>query len=183
MTTWQFNWLDIVLAILILITVGRGIWTGFIVSVASLIGAIGGFWVAIHNFSFFAPKIYPWFQNEIGARIIAFAALFFLVYLACYLIGIGVRFVLKAIWLGWLDRLLGCILGIAKGVIIAGIVVFILTIFIPQTAPAITNSYIAKQFSDLLKGMTFIAPDELKGRFLWKWKQMQEKSSQSKESI
>ncbi len=183
MATWQFNWLDIILAILILITIGRGLWTGFIVSIASLTGALAGFWVAIHHFSTFVPRIYPWVQNEAGAKIIAFAALFFLVYLFFYLAGMAMRFFLKVIWLGWLDKFLGCAFGLAKGVIIAGIAVFVLTIFIPETSPAIAKSWLAREFSGLIKGMTTMAPDDLKGRFLWKWRQMQEKKDTPKESI
>lgn len=168
--SFHFNWLDILLGGMLVIFVCHSLWTGFSRSLASLLGVILGFWVAIHRFSSISFRLSPWIQDEMWRSFVSFLLIFFLVYLVFFIAGIMVQRMFKVLKLGWFDRLLGATVGFAKGLILAGAIAFMLTIFLPSNSPLLRESCLYPVLSQVAQVMGSMVPSHLKGRFMWKWR-------------
>jgi membrane protein required for colicin V production len=168
-----FNWLDILVGGMLVFFVCRSLWTGFSRSVASLLGMILGFLVAIHRFSPISFRLSPWIQDEMWRSLVSFLLIFLLVYLIFYIAGIMVQGMFKALKLGWIDRLLGAIVGLAKGLALAVAIVFMLTIFLPSNSPLLRESCLYPALSRVAQVMGSMVPGHFKGRFMWKWREFQ----------
>ena len=166
----HFNWLDVLLGGMLVIFVCRSLWTGFSRSLASLLGVILGFWVAIHRFPSISFRLSPWIQDEMWRSLVSFLLIFLLVYLVFLIAGIMVQKMFKALRLGWIDRLLGAVVGLAKGLVLAGIIIFMLTIFLPSNSPLLRESCLYPALSQVAQAMGSMVPGHLKGRFMWKWR-------------
>ncbi|MEA1866484.1 MAG: CvpA family protein [Thermodesulfobacteriota bacterium] len=166
----HFNWLDVFLGGMLVIFVCHSLWTGFSRSFASLLGVILGFWVAIHRFPSISLRLSPWIQDEMWRSFISFLLIFFLVYLVIFIVGIIVQKMFKALRLGWIDRLLGAVVGLAKGLVLAGIIIFMLTIFLPSNSPLLGESCLYPALSRVAQQMGSMVPGHLKGRFMLKWR-------------
>ena len=70
--------------------------------------------------------------NERATRIVAYILIFILVWLIIYIIGKIVEKTVDMIALGWLNKILGAIIGIAKGIILVCIVLFLIEKFDPH---------------------------------------------------
>ncbi len=169
------NWLDVVLGAVLLIALVRSIWTGFSRSVAGLAGVVAGFFVAVRGFPSLSYRLAPMIENELIRNIVAFLLLFLAVYLVFVIAGILVYGFFKALKLGWFDRTLGAVLGVLKGLLVAGIIMFFLTVVLPPNSPTIQKSYLYPRLKYVIQSLTILVPEQLKGRFMWKWRQFFDK--------
>jgi membrane protein required for colicin V production len=169
----HFNWLDILVGGILVFFVCRSLWTGFSRSVASLLGMILGFWMAIHRFSSISFRLSPWIHDEMGRSLVSFILIFLLVYLIFYIAGIMVQRMFKVFKLGWIDRLLGAVVGLVKGLVLAVVIVFMLTIFLPSNNSLLKKSCLYPTLSQVAQVMGSMVPSHLKGRFMWKWRKFQ----------
>jgi membrane protein required for colicin V production len=110
------NWFDIILIAVLVLSTVIGIWRGFISMIMPLIGIIIGIILA----GLYAPTVGGWLSIDnaehakwAGYAIILVAALIVSIILAVIL----TKFVHLAL-LGWLNRLLGGILGFASGALL-----------------------------------------------------------------
>jgi membrane protein required for colicin V production len=121
----------------------RGVFRGFFKEIGSLVGVILGIWLA----NYFQPQM----TNSLRAHLpdtsflplISFAVVFVIVLVLCNLAGMGIKSLLKKIFLGWADRALGAGLAILKGVILTYLVIVLLTFFMPAKTPLIAKSKLA----------------------------------------
>lgn len=167
-----FNWLDTVLLIIISVLFIRGLWTGFSRSMATLLGAIVGFWAGINYFHIIALKLSSFIDNEITRSLAAFFLIFITVYLIFTLVGIIIHGFFKLIRMGWFDRLLGGLTGLLKGAVFAGGLLFLLTLLLPDNSPVLKKSILYPEFSRVAKLMSGMVPENLKGKFMWKWRKL-----------
>nr|HDN00338.1 CvpA family protein [Deltaproteobacteria bacterium] len=168
--SFHFNWLDIFLGGMLVFFIGRSLWTGFSRSLASLLGLIFGFWVASHRFPSISFKLSAWIQDEMWRSFVSFILIFLVVYLIFFISGIIVQRMFKILNLGWVDRLLGAGVGLAKGLVLAGAIVFMLTIFLESNNPLLRKSCLYPALSRVAQVMGSMVPGDLKGRFMWKWR-------------
>ena len=120
------NVLDIVLAALLIFGFARGLWKGFFVELASLIGLIAGIYGAIH-FSFFVANL---MSNYVSweARymtIVSFAITFLIIVVVITLLGKALTKIADFASLGLLNKILGGVFGMLKTAIILSIVLLI----------------------------------------------------------
>jgi membrane protein required for colicin V production len=167
-----FNWLDTLLLIIMAVLVIRGLWTGFSRAVATLMGAVTGFWAAINYYHIIAIRFAIFIDNELTRSLAAFFVIFIVVYLVFTIAGILIHGFFKIIKMGWFDRLLGGAIGFVKGAVISGGIIFILTLFLPDNAPLLRHSVLYPTFGEMARIMTGLVPANLKGKFMWKWRQL-----------
>ncbi len=167
------NWLDIGILVMFAFFIGRGLWAGFSVAVSTLFGVVLGFYVAAQQFPFVSVKLSPFIHNELWRSLISFALLFLVVYLAFLVAGILLRGFFRVIKLSWLDRLLGGVVGLAKGLIFAGIMIFILTLVLPEGSPLLKSSLLYPRLSRVAQALNNLAPANIKGKFMWKWRKLE----------
>jgi membrane protein required for colicin V production len=122
---------DILFIIVALIFLVLGIWRGIISEVFRIVALIGGFTAAL----FFHRQLAAHFgflsaAANVKANI-AFVIIFVTVLVLILLIGWGFRKAVQFATLGWIDRLIGGVLGIAKALILAWIFYAIVS-FVPS---------------------------------------------------
>jgi len=115
---------DHIFAIILLLSGVVGYFRGFIRESIALLSWLVGLWIAWH----FAYLVYPWLGGalaEPGVREwLARAIMLLLVLLAGSLVGsIVAHFARRAVGLAVMDRLLGAVFGLVRGIVIVGLLV------------------------------------------------------------
>ena len=109
------NYLDIILAVFLVLGLFRGFINGFFVELASLIGLIAGIYGAIH-FSYYTVDFMQgkvdWSDETIN--LVAFAVTFIIIVLAVSLIARVLTKVASFAMLGLINKLLGAAFGVLK---------------------------------------------------------------------
>lgn len=124
------NYIDIIIAAIVVIFGIIGLRKGLIREAATLVGLFLGLWVAFHFSDFTADKLqHLWEIDPKYLNLIAFIVTFIVVTLLVKLLGNLVAKLVKAINLGFFDRIGGFVLGAAKGVLICSLVIMLLNVF------------------------------------------------------
>jgi len=121
------NWIDAIIVIILIISFVMGFINGFIKEVASLAALILGIWGAIKFSAFTAEKLYDYFDltgRYVG--IIAFLITFGLIVVVIHFIGILADKLVKAVALGFVNRILGIVFGVLKSVLIMSVLFSVL---------------------------------------------------------
>jgi membrane protein required for colicin V production len=148
--------LDIILAIFLFYFAYKGFTNGFIISIATLVGLVLGFYAASH-FSEFTAN---WLQHDMGLKssnikLIAYIVTFVIVVVLIFLLGRFLTGVVKTVGLGIVNRLAGSLLGIAKGALLASLL-FLLFSKIDPNQSLFTAQH--KKGSVLYKPVSAVAP-------------------------
>jgi membrane protein required for colicin V production len=148
--------LDIILVIFLFYFAYKGFTNGFIISIATLVGLVLGFYAASH-FSEFTAN---WLQHDMGLKssnikLIAYIVTFVIVVVLIFLLGRFLTGVVKTVGLGIVNRLAGALLGIAKGALIASLL-FLLFSKIDPNQSLFTAQH--KKGSVLYKPVSAVAP-------------------------
>ncbi len=137
----------------------RGLWTGFIRQIAFLLALFLGY-VA-------AGTYYPsWSRHlsQIGNPqlrfVLTYALLFFATYVLIMLIGLVLKKVAQITFLGWFDRLLGGVFGLAKAAFITTLAFLALTGIVSDSSAFIQNSFFAKHLQVSSRWLTSIIKDK-----------------------
>ena len=146
------NWIDIALGGALVISALVGLMRGFLKEILSLIA-----WgVALYAAWMFAqPVAETYISKFLPDKYIAYVAAFGGIFIGVlFLIGVVnllISQVLKATGLGFLDRLLGLILGTVRGVLIGALVVFALKFMVgtPDKLPMWKDSTLAPYFESM----------------------------------
>lgn len=173
LTALHFNILDFIITVIIAFTVIRGLLIGFSRSAASLLGILLGFWAGMTYFPILSDRLAPFIKEEMIRSLMSFILLFILVYLAFIIIGIVIKGLLKTLHLTWADRIMGGFIGLAKGLILTGAIIFLLTVFLPAKSPLLAGSALYPRLSQISQALCALVPEYMKGRFMWKWRQNQ----------
>ncbi len=169
----NINWLDVVLGLIFAVIIIRSLFTGFSRTVSGLLGALVGFWVAANYYDFMSQRLAFLIRTEMWRGLAAFFLLFLVVYLAFTIAGIIFRGLFQALHLSFLDRLLGGAFGFLKALAISSVIVFILTLTLPPNSPLLKTSYLYPRVSLMARMMTDFVPENLKARFMWKWRRIE----------
>lgn len=148
--------IDIILVIFLLYFAFKGFTSGFIISIATLIGLVLGFYAASH----FSEFTSAWLQKDMGLKsgnikLIAYIVTFVIVVVLIFLLGRFMTGVVKTVGLGIVNRLAGAILGIAKGMLIASFLFLMFTRIDPHEG-LFTAAH--KKGSVLYKPVSAVAP-------------------------
>ena len=123
-TLFAMQTIDIIIAVLLVIGLVSGLRDGLVKQVAGLAGIIGGL---LLGRMFYMP-VGEWLMSTFGisvqaAHITAFILILIIVPLLLNLVGWLVSKLLSAICLGWINRLLGGLVGVLKFALLAGVVI------------------------------------------------------------
>ncbi len=154
------NWVDIVIIIYLLLSVVAGIAQGLIRSLFSIIGLIVGIVLAARFYQQLG-NILTFIHNSDVANIVAFVFILLATMGVAALIALALRSILKAIMLGWIDRLGGAILGLILGALSVSAFLAIIVKF--TDSPLITDSALAGFFLNKFPIIMGFLPSEFKG--------------------
>ncbi len=162
MVNW--NWLDWVLAGIVLVSVITAILKGFLAELISLASVVVGVVVAVLYYSRFAP----WFEDLTRSHAVALGLSFLLLFFGTLAVGALVsvltRKVIEAAELQWFDRFLGGIFGLVRGIVVDSVLLLILMAFSIKVE-ALQHSRLAPYITSGSRVMAMMMPREIKGDF------------------
>jgi membrane protein required for colicin V production len=120
------NWVDLIIATVLLGFVLRGLMRGFFRELLSLVGLFLGLWIALLKF----VPLGEWLQKRFPLTEplpfhLAFLAVFLGVSMVASVIGYLLHKTAKGLFMGWLDAVVGLGFGFVKGVMILTVLLFL----------------------------------------------------------
>jgi membrane protein required for colicin V production len=127
------NLLDFLLLLPVVWLCIRGFGKGLIIELATLAGLALGILAAYFFADDLQNLIRDYFTfNQKVTRIVSYIIIFILVWLIMFLIGKIIEKTVDLVALGWLNKVLGAILGIAKGIVMVCVILFMIEKFDPN---------------------------------------------------
>lgn len=158
----HFNWLDVVLAIVILGSAAAGLAKGFARTVIGIIATIAGLFVAIWFYGAAGDMYREYVSSKAVSNFLGFGTVFLLTVLAGVLIGKLMATLFKWAGMGWLDRLLGGCFGVLRGLVISiGIVMILMAFSLKPPPRSVSESALAPYVMDASRMLSKVAPHEL----------------------
>jgi len=148
------NVLDIFFTVLLVLGLIRGLMVGLVLQVASLAGLAVGGYAAYFYYPEISSLLAGLIQKATYRDVIAFILIFISVYLIMMMVARLVQFLMKISMAGWLNRLLGMVLGFLKAAILCAVVLIVIDLFLPSKVAFVENSLLApylQMIADFLK--------------------------------
>ncbi len=169
-----FNWLDIILAGLVLLAVVIGLIKGFVRELVGLIVIVIGILVAARFYKPVAAFAGKFIKNPAAANFIGFLLLFLAILIVGgFLAGLIGKATKGS--LGFVNNLLGGVVGCVEGVLIAGAIVFAMLAF-PVNKSALMGSKLAPTVYKVTKTAVQLVPDELKDQIKTAYNELMNKT-------
>jgi membrane protein required for colicin V production len=181
----SFNWFDIALALVIVVSAIAGLRTGFARVVIGLIATVVGFMLGFWCYRMVAAKLLPVVQNVSAANILGFLAIFVAVVGAGALIAALLSSIFKWVGLSWFNYLLGGAAGLVRGALVVAIMANILVAFAPSPTPLfLQNSAVLPYANQVASVLSALAPQELKDSFTQQMENLKQyKASRAKAHV
>lgn len=148
------NWLDIVILVALCVFTYLGLKRGFIQAVIPLIGLVCAIYLAGSMHESLAKSL-GFIDNDSDAKIIAFGIILGGVFLVVCVIAIAMKKFISVMFLGWIDKQGGAVLGFIVGWLICSMVVAVLArnAALPSELPdGIPESEVKQRVIDNLDG-------------------------------
>ena len=125
--------IDIIILVLIGVGVIQGLMKGSLRQLAFIVGLVAGLLLARALFGTVAEQLAPALGTSITiAQILAFILIWVAVPLGCSLVASILTKALEFVCLGWLNRLLGALLGAVKVMLLVGLGIYVLEYIDPK---------------------------------------------------
>jgi membrane protein required for colicin V production len=136
------NWLDIVIIVVVVLLGLAGLRQGIVRTVFGIAGLIGGIFLAGRYYDELAALLFP--SGVTWANIAAYAIIAIATLVVAGVIGWLIVKLVNFAALGWLDRLIGFILGIVIGGLLCAAILAIAVKYYPGMEATVNQSVIAK---------------------------------------
>jgi membrane protein required for colicin V production len=182
------NGLDWFLAVIFAFGVLRGAWRGAISQVFGIAGVFGGFLLASHTYEGLAARIMHAFPGLAQAPLVAtltFVGIFMLTWFCLSIVGYWVGSLFRRTGLGFVDRLFGATIGVAKAFIMAIIAISSLTFLLPSDSSLLRESRLTPYVQYGARYLVMVTPRSVQELFekkrseLYQYWLQQEKSKRS----
>jgi len=136
------NWLDILIIVAALLLGFVGLRQGIIRTVFGIAGLIGGIILAGRYYGALAGVLSP--GGAIWASVAAYAIILIATLVVAGLVGHFIAKLVSLAALGWLDRLIGFLLGVFVGLLLSAAALAIVAKIYPGSEATISQSVVAK---------------------------------------
>jgi len=157
------NWIDVILISVLALTSILGVIKGLVKQVFGLLAGIIGLILALGFYSQVSWIYLRFVSNEVLANFLGFLTIFLAVlclgWVSSYCLSKFIKGPLKL-----LNNILGGGLGLLKGILICGVVVFALLVF-PISKKALKESVLSPVCLQMTRAMISLIPQELKEKF------------------
>ena len=159
------NPLDIFMVIVWAYFLAMGLLRGILREAAAIVGVFAGFYAGFGYYAKLSEYLTKWLSDPGYINILSFLIIFCCVYVLLSALGIVVRYLLKIVPFGWLDRALGGTLGMIKGILMVSALLLALTAFLKNNTPLIRNSRLAPHVSLISEQMAEFVSKDTKRRY------------------
>ena len=156
---------DVMLLVLIVVMAIAGAIWGLVRVGAGLLGFVLAFFLGLRLAESGPVWFAAWVESPEWARLMAFFLVFFGVMMAAALVAYGLRRFLRAVRLGWADRLAGAALGVFSALVIGAALTLPLTALPPQDEPVLQDSLLAPYSLYAADVLRSLVPDELERQY------------------
>jgi membrane protein required for colicin V production len=154
------DWLIVVVLVVSVLSAAKA---GLMMEVFSLVGLVLGLLLASWDYQVLMPWWSHWVHSVAAVETLSFLSIAFGVMLLAAVAGRITRWSVKAVGLGWADRMAGAVFGLVKGCVIVTIVVMVVAAFSPHEE-WLRKSQLAPAFLEMARGAAVVAPADLAGR-------------------
>jgi membrane protein required for colicin V production len=158
------NGADWCIAAVLLISIVQAAIEGFTQVAFGIGGIVLGYLVAMWQFQRVANVLSPYLKSPWAGEIVAFVFIFLAVMVLAGIAGRIARWAAKEAGLSVVDRLLGALLGVARGVLMVAVILMGMTAFTP-TSKYLEGSQFAPYFLVVGRAAIWLGPTELRARF------------------
>ncbi len=162
------NPFDIAIIVVITFCLIRGAFRGIIKEASSIIGVIAGVWAAYsyyESLSQVIDKVGEIFPNPAYINMISFLVIFCFIFASVSAIGVLIKYLLKIVFLAWVDKICGAGFGLVKGFMIVSVLLLILTTFLDPGTPIIKNSVLSPYVTTAAETMSRFASKDMRHKF------------------
>jgi membrane protein required for colicin V production len=159
------NVFDIVAGVILAYGLIRGLFRGLVKEVSSIIGVLGGFLAAYSFYEAAAAYLHGLVSSPTYRSLIAFLIIFCAVIVVVNVLALVIKYLLKIVFLGWLDRLGGVVFGLIKGVLIVAVLFLALTAFLPKGTPLVRDSLTAPYVAPVSEKLTLLVTNDFRRDF------------------
>jgi membrane protein required for colicin V production len=162
------NWVDIAILGTVVSSTLMGFFWGLIRQVVSILGLAGGIFFAGRLYQPIADFLHPangggFVADPNWARIIAFGAVVIGFSLTIGIAGSVLRFAANLLFLGWLDHLLGGLIGLITSVGLVLALLVVVTVFpVPDVSQAVNDSVVAHWLGGFVPVVLAMLPPEFR---------------------
>jgi membrane protein required for colicin V production len=159
------NGLDWFLILIGIVCFGRGILRGAVSQLFGIAGVIGGFLLAAHFYESVARQLSSLFPGLPVAPVISFIVIFLLTWFCVGVSGYWTGKLIRSTGLGFLDRLVGGAVGLAKALVLAMMAIALLMFLLPPKSPLLAQSYLAPYVQQAAQLLLKATPENLQKLF------------------
>lgn len=159
----NFNWVDLLLLAVLGLTVLFGILKGFVRQIIGICAVIAGLILAVNTYQVVSSFFSQWINSSTLSHFIAFITVF----IATLCLGGILSFLFSKVIKGplkFINNALGGGLGLLKGMLICGVIVFAMLVF-PFKEDALKQSFLAPYCLRITKAVIYLIPNDLKVKF------------------
>jgi len=175
------NWLDIVFAVILIVTLVIGIVKGLVRQVIGLAAVVLGLILASLYYEGVAKIIEKVVHDKLLSNFLGFLTVFFLVVVAGALLGHIISKSMKGP-LAFANRFFGGLFGLLKAVLICGVIVFAMTAF-NLARPAIEGSRLAPVCLGVARAAVNLIPQDLRAKFNQSYQEIRRSGGKHGEKI
>ncbi len=184
------NPFDMVVVVILVYFLITGLLRGSIREVTSIAALLGGFYFAYLYYESFATVFSAFIEAAYIREIASFVVLFGLFAIVVILIGTLLRSLVKLVFLGFADRLLGAVIGGIKAIIVVSVLHFLALTFLPSGGAAVVaESRIAPAMNSAAAAIVYLVPEDFKRdlaaraqKLRWQWETRQAAPSRETEA-
>lgn len=156
------NLLDLGILILLGLVTIRGYYRGLFQEMAVLVGLVGGVVAAANTYLRLAEILSRWIAQPQYARALAFILILLAVYWLTHWVAHALQRLLYHLYLDFLERLLGALFALVKGVLLIGFALMFLALLLPQDSRLLKESRTAPELTHLSRQTLELLPPDFK---------------------
>jgi membrane protein required for colicin V production len=157
-------WYDILIIAIIAAGFLYGFFKGIISEVFAIAGLVIGFVVAMKYSFLIQPYLLRFIKGETAAVCMAFLLLFLLTAAGIITVGIFFKKAIRFIRLSWLDRWIGGVVGLVKGIIVVGLISLLIVTFFPEGKSFMKQSMLGRHTITIVRIAVYLLPERFRKR-------------------
>lgn len=153
-----FDWFLIALTAISVVTAFR---RGIVKVLFSLVGLLASLVIASWTYLRLTELFTSYLHRRLFAEVVSFLLIVVAVNLVFLLVGAVIKKTIDVVGLGFVDRTLGAVFGLLRGILVAIVVLITLAAFLPDS-PWIRSSQLAPYFLAGTHAVSFVVPESFR---------------------